>query len=203
MRKSYVFRIMEVLMLITLVCSSIACLVFGGEFSSERLDKIHEEDKSWSEWLDKYIRNVIYVGMPVNEFVKLFTKSEPWPDLERPYILSHKDNSYIFVGRKGIRYKVTFRDGLLEKLEQYTWEKIPLITAHYKDFSHLLRGYKPVNSPGFYDEMTENEFLSIFANSILSHSKNRYVVVGKNGWKYRITFSEEGFLIGIDTLQSN
>jgi hypothetical protein len=53
--------------------------------------------------------------------------------------------------------------------------------------------------------MPESEFLQIFSNSILSHSKNRngenrYVFIGKDGWKYRVIFSSEGYLIGMESL---
>ena len=187
-------------MLSIVACSSVACFVFGGEFSPERLDKIHEEDERWTDWLNKYIKGVLYVGMPVDEFVRLFTKDESWADPERPYIISHDDNRYIITGRKGIRYRLTFKDSLLEKLEQYAWEKIPVVTAHYADFTFLLKGDKSTNAPSFYDGMSEKEFLKIFSSSILSHSKDRYVVIGKNGWKYRVTFSSEGYLIGIETI---
>jgi len=126
-RKKYAFEMIQTFMLIILACGSMSCIYRGyrGEFSPQRLDKIHEEHERWTDWINEYIKGVLYVGMPVDEFVRLFTKDDSWTDSERPYIISHKDNRYYFVGRKGIRYRVTFKDGLLAKLEQRAWKTPP------------------------------------------------------------------------------
>lgn len=189
-------------MLIPLVFCYMTSLAFGGEFSPGRLDKIHEEDKRWTDWINKYLKGVLYVGMPVDEFVRIFTKDNSWIDSEKPYIISHKDNIYIIVGRKEMKYRVTFKDGLLEKLEQHTWEKIPVVTAHYADFTFLLKGYKSTNAPGFYDGMPEDEFLQTSSGSITSQSGGRYVVIGRNGRKYRVTFTN-GFLSGMESIRQD
>lgn len=200
MKKNYAFKIMETLMFLILACSSIGCIAFGSELSPKRMEEANEEDVKWQDWVAKYIKDVLYFRMPVDEFVRLFTKDASWTEPEKPYIISHDGNQYIIIGRKQIKYRVTFKDGLLEKLEQYVRNVIPLVplpVGCYADFSHLLKGYKSPNASGFYDGMSEEEFLQVFSDAILSHSKNSYVIVGKNGRKYRITFSSKGYLIGM------
>lgn len=200
MRKSYVFKVMEILMLVVLVCGFMASCTFGGELSSKRSTEVNEEYTKWQDWVDKYIKNVLYFKMPVDEFVRLFTKNNSWVEPERPYIVSHDENNYVIIGRKNIKYRVIFKGGLLDKLEQYTWDVLPIVpipVTTYKDFSHLLKGYKSPNAPGFYDSMPEEEFLKVFSGEVLSHSKNSYVIVGKNGRKYKITFSPKGYLVGM------
>lgn len=178
-------------MFVLMACSSLSNKAFGDKFSSEGVEDI-KKDKQWSEWLYKYIKNVLYVDMPTDEFVRLFTKDASWSDSERPYIISHKDNKYIVAGVNGTKFRLTFNNGLLEKLEEYGWEKF---IPHYGDISIYLKGYKNNYDQGFYDGMPEQEFLTMFSGSILSHSKDRYVVVGKNGKKYQVIF-KNGYLNG-------
>jgi hypothetical protein len=113
---------------------------FGDEYnlSSEDAKKSIEEDRKWSTWVEKYIENVLYVGMPESEFVKLFTKDESWTDHEKPYIISHKDNRYVFLGINKNKFRATFKNSSLEKLEHYGWNKFILC---YTDVSIFLKGY--------------------------------------------------------------
>lgn len=180
-------------MLITVACSCVACSVFEGEFSPRRIDRLHEEHKRWSDWVKKYIKDVLYVGMPEDEFVRLFTKDESWGDAEKPYIINHKDNEYIIVGRKEIRYKVTFKNGLLAKLKQRTWEKIPVVTTQYKDFTFLLKGHKYTD--GLYKGMPEDEFFKKFSHKIVSKfergNENGYILLLKHGNRLEVCFKDK------------
>lgn len=183
-------------MLIILACSFMSYSAFSGEFSPERLDKIHEEDRKKDAWYDRYITSVLYVGMPESEFVDSFTKDSSWNDSERPYIINHKGDRYVIVGLDGIKHRITFDSGLLVKFEQYGWEKSPVLTS-YRDVTGFLKGYKNTSGPGFYNAMPEGEFLQNFSGLVLSQLGNRYTVVGKNGKKYRVTFTN-GFLSGME-----
>lgn len=203
MKNSHLFRIMEVIMLIILGCSSMSCAAWG-ESRPERPDKAYEEYGKVSIWYEKYL----YFEMPVDEFVSLFTKDILTDDPDKPHIINHKNNSYIVKDSKGTKYRITFENGLLTKFEKFGWEKIPIITAAYYERTYLLRGSEVLEeraktNRGFYSFMPEKEFLRTFSNSILSHSRNRdgenyYVIIGKDGRKHRITFSSEGFLIGME-----
>ncbi|MFH1231475.1 MAG: hypothetical protein V1709_08285 [Planctomycetota bacterium] len=193
MKRNYLYRLMEAFMLITVAYSCIVCFAFEGEFSPKRLDRIHEEDKRWSDWIKRYIKDVLYVGMSEDEFVGLFTRDASWIDSERPYIISHKGNEYIFVGRKKIRYKVTFKDGILARLGQRTWEKIPILTTHYADFTFLLKGHKYTD--GLYKGMAEDEFLKNFFHKVVSKFKrgneNGYILLLKHGNKLEVCFEDK------------
>lgn len=191
MRKNCISRGNEIMMLVLLVCSSISCLVFGAEFNLEENGRIQQEDKKWSSWLNKYVKSVLYIGMPEGKFASLFTKDIFWSDSDRPHIIHHKNDKYIIMGLKSRKYRVTFKNGLLLKLEEYGWEKIPLLTANYRDVSDLLKGYEI--SEGLYKGMPEDEFLRNFSHEILSKFKNGYVVVTKKGEKYGVEFIN-GFL---------
>jgi len=186
MRNSHLFRIMETLMLIILGCSSISCAAWG-EFSPERIDKMHEEDKKWSNWFEKYIKSVLYVGMPEDEFVRLFTKDKSWIDSQRPYIIKHKGSEYIVLALNRVKHRVSFTDGKLDKFETLGYEKIPIIGSTSWDYTSLLRGYKI--SEGLYKGMSEQEFLQNFSDSILSKFKNGYVILINDGKKYGIEFT--------------
>lgn len=128
-----------VLMLITLVCSFISCVAFGGEFDPGGQDKMHEESEKTSAWYEKYL----YFEMPEEKFVGLFTKDSLSNDSSNPSIISHKGNVYIVKESGGTKYRVTFENGLLTKFEKYGWEKIPLITAAYYDRTYLVTAEKP------------------------------------------------------------
>lgn len=199
MRNIFIFSFIEAAMLILLACSSMSCAAWG-EFSPERIDKMHEEDKKWSNWFEKYIKSVLYLGMPEYEFVRLFTKDKSWIDSQRPYIIKHRGSNYIVLALNGVKHRVLFTDGKLYKFETLGYEKIPIIGPASWDYTSSLRGYKAENAPGFYDGMPEDEFLKTFYDSILSHSENSYVVTGKNGRKYRVSFTN-GFLSGMESIR--
>lgn len=184
-------------LLIFLILVSISCVSWGEHMTKETEDYMYEDT-----WLEKYIRNVLYVGMPEEEFVKLFTKTSDWTDPKRPYIKKHVKNYYIVSGLNTSYVgdcRITFSNGLLVKYERFGWGKIPIIDSGYTDLTDLLKGYK-ANGPGFYNAMPEGEFLTTFSGSILSHSENRYVVTGKNGRKYRVSFTN-GFLAGMESIR--
>lgn len=187
--KKYIFVFLGVIMSTS---PNIVFAWFGNEYSVEAGKKAMEEDEKWSNWLKKYIEDVLYVGMPVDKFIKLFTKDEGWTDPERPYIISHNKNRYIFIGINKTKFRVSFKNGLLEKLEQYGWEKFIL---HYTDASIYLKGYNNPYAHTFYSGMPEEEFLKIYSGAILVHKKNWYIIKEKNGLKWKVIF-ENGYLSG-------
>jgi hypothetical protein len=178
-------------MLLILIFTSLSCLTFGGEFNSEKGSKIYNDYKEASTWYEKYL----YFEMPEDEFVSLFTKDRLTEDSDAPQIINHKNNSYIVKDSKGTKYRITFDKSFLVKFEIFGWEKIPFITAAYRDYTYSLKGYESKSKPGFYNGMPEEEFLKTFSGSILSGSKNNYYeIIGKDGRKYRVFFSSEGFI---------
>lgn len=203
MKNSYSFRVMQLLILMIIICNLLSCSTLGDEFSSEKLSKTYREDETTSMWYEEYP----YFEMPEDEFVELFTKSILRDVPSKPSIVKYKNNAYIVKEANGQKYRFTFENGLLTKFEIFGWEKIPFITAAYRDYTHLVRGSaileeRTKNRRGFYDAMPEEEFLKIFSNAILSHSKSRdgenhYVFIGKDEEKYQVTFSREGYLIGM------
>lgn len=193
--KSKVFIITGAVMLILFGQQISGYAFYWDENNLENLKKANEEDKKWSVWLKIYIKDVLSVGMPEEEFVRLFTKDESWDDPERPYITSQKNNRYVFVGINKNRFRVTFKKGLLEKLELYGLEKFPMLFPHYMDVCTFLKGYNDRYATAFYDGMLEEEFLKVYSGSILAHKNDWYVVKEKDGRKFKLTF-KNGYLIG-------
>ena len=178
-------------MLLMLACGSMGCIAFGGEFSPERVKGANEEHNMLDEWSKKYIEDVLYIGMPVDEFVRLFTKDNSWAEPERPYIVSHDENSYMIIGRKKIKLRVAFKDGLLDKLEQHKWDMLPLVPVplhYYADCSFLLKGHKYMD--GLYKGMSEDEFLKNFSDKIIRKFDNCYVIL-RNGRRFVIEFKDK------------
>lgn len=169
-------------------------------FSMEKIDRAMvdranrqmDEGRNNEELWRKNIEAKIYVGMSIDDFKSLF----------QDCITKEEENIiYFSEPETGGKSRVTFTDDLLSKYERFgRWYGI-YGTGNYADVTFALRGYKNNNAPGFYTGMSENEFLNLFSASILSHSRNHYVVIGKNGAKYRLTFSIEGFLIGVECLR--
>ncbi len=87
--------------------------------------------------VQQYIEGVLYVGMPEEEFVRLFTKASS-TDPDQPYIIEHKDNQYILLEFPSASEKarVTFRNGTLVKLERYGTGSYPW---GYADRTYLLK----------------------------------------------------------------
>ena len=158
---------------------------------------------------EKYIYNVIYVGMPEKEFVKLFTWSEEFEATLRPYILNHKRNIYYLlephikfmkkelsrsnIGNTG-KTRVKFENGFLIEYEIQYWDKPPFIFPVWGDRSAELKGF--TNGLGFYKGMSEEEFLKMFSGRILKHRMNQYVFIAKDSKKYQVNF-EDGKLYGL------
>ena len=174
-----------------------SCTSFSNLITEDIQDPMYEDN-----WLEQYFNDVLYVGMPEEEFVMLFTKTLDWADSKRPYITKHIKNYYIVSGLNTSYVgdcRITFSNGLLIKYERFGWGKIPIIDSGYTDLTDFLKGYK-ANGPGFYNAMREDEFLKTFSGSILSHSENYYIATGKNGRKYKVTF-KDGYLIGMETIR--
>jgi len=108
---------------------------------SEREREIGDRiDEIW----ERFIHEVLYVGMPEEEFVQLFTKSSSWKDPDRPYIIEREEHRYIFL--QAPRYgkdqgRVTFVNGALSKYEQFGLGQNPF---GYTDCTFLLRPAKGV-----------------------------------------------------------
>ena len=171
------------------------------DYSQNRLG----EDPIW----EKYIYNVIYVGMPEEKFVKLFTWDKEFEGTLRPYILDRKENIYYLLEphidfmKKGLgqsniantgKTRVEFENGLLIRYEIQYWDKPPFIFLVWGDRSAELKGF--TNGLGFYKGMSEEEFLKVFSDRILKHRMNQYVFIAKDGKKYQVNF-EDGKLYGL------
>lgn len=99
---------------------------------------------------EKYIYNVIYVGMPKEEFVKLFTWNEDFEGTLRPYITKNKENVYYLnepyyefmkeelnqsnIANTG-KGRVKFENGRLVKYEIQYRDKPPFIFLVWKDMT--------------------------------------------------------------------
>ena len=160
----------------------------------------------------KYIYNIAYVGMTEKEFLNFFTWSKEFEGTLRPYIVKHiKDTYYLnepvynFM-RKELHWsnisntdtsRIKIKNGRLVKYEVQYWDKPPFVFLVYSDNTNLLRGY--VDDRGFYNAMSESDFLREFSGSLLSHKGDKYVFICKNGKKYRAIFYN-GYLIGQEPL---
>jgi hypothetical protein len=154
-----------------------------------QMEQQKEENRKWNVWFNKYIKSVLYIGMPEDEFIRLFTKNSSWNEPERPYIIRYKDSSYIIIGPSGTKHRITFLNGTLYKFETLGYEKIPIIGSTSWDYTFLLKGYRI--SEDLYIGMSEDEFLQNFSSSILLKFKNGgYVIVTKDGKKYGIEFTD-------------
>ena len=167
------------------------------------------DDPIWK----KYIQNVIYVGMPEKDFVKLFTNHHEFQRSLRPYIVEYKNNTYYIyqpeydflkrelkqtnIANTG-KSRIKFDKGRLAKYEMQYWDKPPFVFLVYSDQTNTLRGFT-AEDKGFYDGMPEKEFLKFFSGSILRHKRDWYIFWGKNRKKYRITFYN-GYLTGVEPL---
>lgn len=138
----------------------------------------------------------LYVGMPESDFVKLYDENNNLKDESKPRIVEHQNNQYYLQFKDG-KARVTFEVGKLSKLEVLRRDEPPFAFLVYSDATHSLKGF--VDDKGFYDGMSEKEFLREFSGSILKHSHDMYVFLGKNGKKYRVKFYN-GYLIGMESL---
>ncbi len=91
------------------------------------------------------------------------------------------------------KFRVTFKNGLLEKLEQYGWEKFIL---HYSEVNSFLKGYDEQYATGFYNGMPEEEFLKVYSGAILDHKRDWYNIKEKDGRKFQVKFYN-GYLMGV------
>ena len=120
--------------------TSCASLGSNGPFipwaQSEREREISDKiDEVWQ----RNVREVLYVGMPEEEFLKQFTKSNTWNDPDRPYIIQQSGHTYVFL--QAPRYgqdkgRVTFVTGALVKYEQFGLGENPF---GYTDCTFLLQ----------------------------------------------------------------
>lgn len=167
-------------------CGLISCASWG-EFSPQRIDKLHEADTKRNLWFEKYIESILFVGMPEDEFVKLFTKNDSWNDPQKPYIIKHNTSSYIVLCPDGVKHRITFVDAKLDKFETLGYEKIPIIGSTAWDYTSLLRGFK--YSDGLTVGMSEEEFLRNFSNAVRSKLKDGYVIQSEDGRKFGVEFN--------------
>ena len=125
--------------------ASTLILLFSTSCSSfsENMIKTTKDSMFEDNWLAKYFYNILYVGMPEEEFVKLFTKNIDWTDTERPYIKKHYKNYYIVSGLNTSYVpdcRIVFQNGFLVKYESFGWGKVPLLDSGYTDYTYLLKG---------------------------------------------------------------
>ena len=142
--------------------------IYGGKSDQEILKNYVQnwlgEDPVW----EKYIYNVIYVGMPEDEFVKLFTWNKEFEGTLRPYIVKDIRDIYYFIEpevkfmKKYLKQsniantgkaRVKFKDGLLVKYESQYWGKPPFVFLIWGDLTTDLKN-KSVN---FQDRVTAKE----------------------------------------------
>ena len=78
--------------------------------------KSDEQSRLWRV----YVYDVLYVGMPEEEFVRLFTRSGS--AFDHPYIVAQSDHQYVFLeypSQEHDKARVTFQGGRLIKYERY------------------------------------------------------------------------------------
>jgi hypothetical protein len=100
----------------------------------------HASQVKQGQLRQRYLYDVLYVGMPEEQFLKLFTKTSAWTDPDRPYIAQRQDHTYILLATPRYdndRARVTFKDGDLVKCEEYGQGDNPW---GYSDSTFLLRG---------------------------------------------------------------
>ena len=163
-----------------------------GEYKEIQIEEEYQrnstEGKLRYAWSKKYI-DILYVDMPEDEFVRLFTKASDWTDPERPYITKHVRNKYIISGLRSLRdHRITFENGRLIKFETLGYQKIPVIGFTSWDYTSSLKGYKIAE--GLYIGMSDDEFLKNFSNKVTSRFKNGYVILLEDGHKREVAFSD-------------
>ncbi len=112
----------------------ISALIPGAPSPQER-EISNKIDEVWQ----RNVREVLYVGMPEEEFLKQFTKTNSWNDLDRPYIIQQSGHTYVFL--QAPRYgqdkgRVTFVNGTLVKYGQFGLGENPF---GYTDCTFLLQ----------------------------------------------------------------
>lgn len=177
----------------------------------------------------KYFYNVLYVGMPEENFVNRFTKNASYEGTARPYIFKKAGTIY-YITFPNLPYlrdislvsRITFLDGKLIKSESRHMGEPPFMWYSYSDDTDYLRGnytfnatnsFKelslPENNPARLSSMSEQEFLSQIKTDNYFHlvkeqsakSGNRYIIQGKNGKKWRLSFYPEGGLFRQEPMQ--
>ncbi|MFH1771433.1 MAG: hypothetical protein ABH872_01305 [Candidatus Omnitrophota bacterium] len=198
---AWVIRILAIFSVLNLTsCAAIRKIdKVATERARKKMAALKQGQKDQSKWFKKYITDIVYFMMPEKEFVKLFEKQDNWLEY-RPYIISRKENKkenkYVIYGIRPIKYgkakhkmRVIFREGVLVRFEHFGFEKTPFMGIHAYDYTNSLRGFPK----------TEEDFLRIYSDSILSSSENTYVFIAKDGKKYRYTF-QEGRLLSAKSL---
>ncbi len=150
----------------------------------------------------KYIYDVLYVGMPKEEFVDKFTKNVSYEGTARPYIFNKEKDVYCITfpdlpylrTEINLINRITFKEGKLIKYEIRHMNEPPFMWCSYSDYTDTLKGFVDVS--GFYRGMSEEEFLKVFSDKIIRHSEDQYIFIANNGKKYLIRF-ENGKLCGI------
>ena len=95
----------------------------------------------------KYIYDVLYVGMPEEEFVKKFTKDSSYEETARPCIFKKEGNAYYvtfpnypYLKGKYMMRRITFKNGNLTKCEYRYLDKPPFMWYVYHDETGDLSG---------------------------------------------------------------
>lgn len=102
----------------------------------------------------KYFYNVLYVGMPEEDFVNRFTKNVSYEGTARPYIFK-KAGSIYYITFPNLPYlrrdislvsRITFIDGKLIKSEYRHMNEPPFMWYSYGDDTDYLRGDHAFNA---------------------------------------------------------
>lgn len=170
----------------------------------------------------KYLYDVLYVGMPEEEFISKFTKNATYEGTARPYIFKETKNVY-YITFPNLPYlrddinlisRITFKDRLLIKMEDRYLSKPPFMWYVYGDITNSLMRKEgnnlalPENAAQF-DSMYEDEFVNKVASDTfftIINKENRpsgniYIIQGKDGKKWRLKFYPEGGLFRRECLR--
>jgi len=150
--------------------------------------------------INKYMDNDVYFKMPESDFVKMFTRTDSWSNHEKPYIIKKIKNYYLLkdpsTGKFGItqggKFKVTFKNNQLVKLEISGWYGLPIF-RDLLDATHQLKLYEIED--GLYVGMPKNEFLIRFVDRIVGKVSEDYYAIEAKGGGYRTVSFEDDLLI--------
>ena len=145
---------------VTFIFCCLFCLNFLSHLDAKEVQLSEDEAMALTEFAKhnigidpitkKYITDILYVGMPEEEFVKCFTWDESFEGTVKPYITAHKKDVYYikvpftkilnrtFQSVARDKDRITFKDGLLVKCETQYRAEFPFMFLVYRDYTYLL-----------------------------------------------------------------
>lgn len=179
---------------------------------------VREYQKSyWGEHpiSKKYLYDVLYVGMPEEEFVSKFTKDLSYEGTARPYIYKKIKNIYYITFPKlpslrdiSLIHRITFKDQKLIKYEYRYIGAPPFMFYVYSDDTNYLV-WRGQDIPSIrFSGMLESEFVNKISSDdffyIIKKQSyrlgNSYIIQGKDGKKWRLKFYPEGGIFSQECL---